>query len=485
MQYVIGIDAGTHSIRGLLFSVESKQVMASSNCTYQRKLDLGIQELSLDLVWNSFIQVCNELSANLNEKDRISGIGITHQRGTVVPVDKNARPLHFAFCDSDDRYLAPEKLAEFGLNTRDYYRLSGCPFVSFNGLAKILWCHENMPLLFEKAKAWMSLQDYLISNLVGHNVQSEGSTLRNGIYDVNRRGVAMDLFGLSAIKTDFLNVPIAKLGQPAGVVRGTDGLPGCMVGAKVIAVPGDQPAAVIGAGAVNETEIAVNLGTTFVASMFSRKTISDHTEMITQEILPDDYYAIEFGTGAGGQFTDWAAKLLFGKVPDTKKEWMDIDDMAGEIQPGSDGLSVVPLLWQVTSPGITGRIFNINAAHDRRHFVRAIYEGLAYELKLSILKLEDAMGKRAKSLKVFGGFGKNENFLNILSYVMDRTVISPCQDQTSAYGALMTAFYGIGGFSDVFEASCFADHSQHVFEPQIEGEVAFYEREFDDYKKRR
>ena len=137
----------------------------------------------------------------------------------------------------------------------------------------------------------------------------------------------------------------------------------------------------MGVGAVNEKEIAVNLGTTFVASMYSDKPISDPAGMITQEILPDGYFAMEFGTGAGGQFTDWATKLLFGRLPSTQNEWMEIDAMVARVQPGSDGLSIVPLLWQVTSPGVMGRISNINMAHDRRRFVRAIYEGLAYEPK--------------------------------------------------------------------------------------------------------
>ena len=248
MQYVIGMDAGTHSIRGLLFSVEARQVVASSHCSYNRECDFEVQELDVDLVWTSFLQVHNELLAGLKEGDKVLSIGITHQRGTVVPVDENAKPLHFAFCDSDARYLSQEELNEFGLNASEYYQQSGCPFVSFNGLAKILWCHANMPELFKKAKAWLSLQDYLMSRLVGHIVQSEGSALRNGIYDIEHRRVAKELFSRTAINTDFLNVPVVKLGQSAGVVRSAAGLSRSLEGAKVIAVPGDQPAAGDGCG---------------------------------------------------------------------------------------------------------------------------------------------------------------------------------------------------------------------------------------------
>ena len=106
-------------------------------------------------------------------------------------------------------------------------------------------------------------------------------------------------------------------------------------------------------------------------------------------------------------------------------------------------------------------------------------------LKLSILNLERTMSKRAETIKVFGGFGRNKNFLWILSSVLGRTVVSSCQNQTSAFGALLTAFYGTGGFNDIFEVSRFADCSHNIFKPQTGEEVAFYEREFSEYKAKR
>jgi sugar (pentulose or hexulose) kinase len=75
----------------------------------------------------------------------VAGLGITHQRGTVIPVDEDCRPLATAFSDSDTRALDAAGFLRQGIDPAAYYDVSGCPVVSFNGFAKVLWCRKTYP----------------------------------------------------------------------------------------------------------------------------------------------------------------------------------------------------------------------------------------------------------------------------------------------------------------------------------------------------
>jgi len=103
------------------------------------------------------------------------GLGLFHP---AAGVQIQGRPLGLALCDSDSRAASGEELRALGLEPLDYYWRTGCPFVSFNGMAKILWARFHHPELYRRAAVWLSPQDYLLSLLMGRVTVTAGSSAR-------------------------------------------------------------------------------------------------------------------------------------------------------------------------------------------------------------------------------------------------------------------------------------------------------------------
>lgn len=478
MNVILGLDAGTHGVRALAYAPEQGGVLAEAGRGYFRRCAPGVQEMSPGALEEAFRAALEDVLRLLPKPVAVEALGITHQRGTVIPVDGGGAPLAAALCDSDSRAATVEELRSLGLEPLEYYRRTGCPFVSFNGMAKVLWARFHAPELYARAAAWLSPQDYLISRLVGHITVTAGSAARNGCLAAGSQRLDRELFA----EAGFLErdcVPVgAACGEPAaGWVRRFPAL----AGAQIVAVPGDQPAAVIGSGAVNG-DLAMNLGTTFVASLCHSAPAFDPEGMTTVEVLPENGFAMEFGTGAGGQFTDWLAGVLLDGAPADSAFWAALDARAGEAPAGAGGLRVVPLLWQVTSPGVVGGIRNLGIHHSRAHLIRAAYEGLACEARVSIERLEACVGRRPDTLRVFGGMSGNPVFLGILAAVTGKTVAVAAQRQASAFGAALTAALACGRFGTLAEASAAAGVGRRYFPDKEEG---YDERFFADYRAER
>ncbi|MDL2213926.1 hypothetical protein LJB76_00015 [Clostridia bacterium OttesenSCG-928-O13] len=481
MALILGFDAGTHGVRALALDTEADAVVATARADYARITGPGIQELDPGALWAAFCSTCADLESTLPPGSRAQAMGITHQRGTVMPVDESLVPLANFFCDSDERVLPASELAALGTTAKDYYQITGCPFVSFNGMAKVLWCRENLPEVYARAAAWITPQDYVLSRLAGRLVVSAGSALRAGCYDVAHRRMAQKLFpALPVGQQPFAGIQCIEVGKAVGAVPEEDAPSALIHSAVLVAVPGDQPAALIGAGALHGGDIALNLGTTYVAGLYSEKPVWDTEGFVTCELVPGGF-APEFGTGAGGQFMDWFCSLLLGRMPANPGEWDALDALAAQAPPGAQGLQVVPLLWQPTSPGVMGRFTRLGSFHSRPHFMRAVYEGLAYEANSSVRKLELVTGGAPGAIRVFGGMSENPVFLSILATVTQKQVRVAAQKQASALGAALTAAVCMGRFANVGAASAFADKTALCYSPN-EGEAAFYAEEYGKYR---
>ena len=81
------------------------------------------------------------------DKNRIGAVGITHQRESFVPLDKNMKPLRNGILWLDTRATAQvEKLKLLG--AEKVHRITGLYPNLYASNVKIMWLRENEPRLF-------------------------------------------------------------------------------------------------------------------------------------------------------------------------------------------------------------------------------------------------------------------------------------------------------------------------------------------------
>lgn len=444
MQIVLGIDLGTHGVRILAVDALGR-IHGQSVRDYERVVGAGgIQEQPMEPVRQALWAALRDLVTRLGPGKDVRGIGITHQRGTVIGLDEARQVIGNAICDSDTRSWKQARQLQEDIGTESYYLQTGCPPLPFNGLTKILYFLTDQPEQAGKVVTWASVQDWAVLQLTGNLKGSAASALRLGVLDVRgRRDYARNVLARYRISPthfpelcDFNTV----LGQVSEEASNQTGLP---VGTPVFPVPGDQPASVLGCGMVDENVGMINLGTTFLIS-FPRKNFPEKgfRHLCTAEILPEDWYALELGGGAGTNVLDWMRNVMF-EIPSLS----DFISLADKSVPGAHGLRIIPRWWSAFDKNITGAINGLQCSHTRGDMVRAAMEGLVCEVKLCWEKLEEVVAESPERIVVFGGASQNDLLCQIIADSLKKPVYRARTKEASALGAAICAAVGSGWFS--------------------------------------
>ena len=102
---ILAIDNGTQSLKALVFD-PAGQIQAKEAVTFDPHFSEqpAWAEQHPEVFWKSLIQACQNIWNGHNiDKDRLAGVAITTQRGSVVNVDKDGIPLRPAMMWLDQR----------------------------------------------------------------------------------------------------------------------------------------------------------------------------------------------------------------------------------------------------------------------------------------------------------------------------------------------------------------------------------------------
>lgn len=476
---VVGIDLSTHGVKAQAID-ERGDAVAETQATYDRVVAPGgVQEQPLEPVWKAVCEVLNRLTDE-TAPSPIAGLSITHQRGTVIALDSGGQPIGAAICDSDTRSWVQARRIQEKVGTNRLFQLTGCPPFPFNGLTKILWWRETFPDRVHRLGHWLSMQDWLVWRLTGELISSPGSAMRLGVLDIQHPWqYSEEILALTGIPESTLP-RIAPFGVHLGRVRPTTrdetGLPD---GLPVFASPGDQPAAVIGSGALADDLGLISLGTSFLSSF----PCSEFGQILgdvsaTMEVLPDSLYALEFGEGAGTNVLDWL-RLTFLDLTQP----YELDRLASTSPPGANGLMVFPHWWAIMDDQMAGSIDGLRSHHTRSDLVRATYESLVYELRRAWDRLEEWSGMTPLAAVTSGGGSSSRVLSQMIADVLKRPIQRSTLSECSARGAAVTAAYSLGWHNSIVDA---ARSMKPECDPVLPHQPMcdFYEKAYSEYCKR-
>lgn len=144
--------------------------------------------------------------------------------------------------------------------------------------------------------------------------------------------------------------------------------------------------------------------------------------------------------------------------------------LADDIQPGSDGLVVLPYFagerTPINDPMVCGVFFGLLQNHTREHLYRAALEGVAYSIAQHVDILEEN-GMKIKNIMCVGGGAQNRQWLQIIADVTGHTVKTAKVTIGSSYGDAMIAAIGAGRFRDYSELARYIENGS-VFMPNMD-----------------
>ena len=463
--YIIGIDIGTSSAKGCVFDLYGK-ILAEAYVKYDIITpNPGWREQNAEWWWEATVKISRELNQKVKlTKKNLRAIAVTHQRLTFVPVDRRIQPIYNAILWNDVRCTHEVAYARQDIGEKEIFMKTGVA-PGYWSIYKILWIKNNLPDIYERTYKFLLIPDFIQFRLTGKIVTTQSAAILTGALDIrNPNRWCSDLVREIGISEDKLVDEILPSGIAIGEITEEaskeTSLPS---GTPVITAAGDQPCGSLGAGLTKVSQVAVNGGTSCTSEIISEDLPRlDNPRNYYLEISPTGKYMLETTIPSGGsELMKWfrenfGSKLVEEAVDKHEDIWAYIYSQAKNSPPGSMGMILLPYFNSTGPPywdlNTGGAIIGLTTDTTYCHFIRAIMEGLAYEVKRHIKMLEEGADIRAHEILMYGGSSRSDVWNQIFADVTGIRLLTPETPETTSLGAAICAAVG-GDLYESFEAA--------------------------------
>ena len=369
--------------------------------------------------------------------ESVRALCLTHQRETFVCCDDAGLPLRPAILWLDGR--AHEEIAELG--SRHVHELSGKPPDTTPAIYKLAWLARHEPDVLRDAARVADVQAYLAFRLTGRWATSEASADTLGLFDLQHATWSPELVQLAGVRQDQLP-EVVPAGTLIGMLTPTAaeelGLPGPI---PLVAGIGDGQAAGLALGATRSGIAYLNLGTSMVLGVQSNEYLWDPAFRTLAGLRPGEY-TLETVLNAAAYVATWCREQFCGSFG-------DIDAAAAAVPIGAEGLLTLPY-WNAAQtpywdPLARGVVVGWHGRHTPAHLYRSVLEGVGFELRLHLERLEEVTGQRIEQIRAVGGGARSELWVQIVSDITQRPVRVCSAGEVSARGAAVLALGYLDG----------------------------------------
>ncbi len=444
--YLLGIDLGTTGCKSMVFETDGT-ILGGDYIEYELKINKeGHIDQDANIWWE---HVKSSIKKTIAQADidgcQIGALSISSQGIAFVPVDEKGNTLMDAISWLDNR--AGDEIAEIRrvYDEKDMFALTGKRLSGGYMFPKLMWIKKHRPEVYAKTAKFLMGHDFLIYRFSGEMVTDLSMASGTLAFDVVKHAWYEDIFRRFDIDMD--KMPrLGELGEVVGKV-----LPqvaqelGLSPETLVVMGAQDQRCASFGAG-IEQGIVTVSLGTaTAVCSQCDRPIIDDR-RLVTCCGLTRDQWMLESVVGTSGVALKWVKNTFF-----EQHSFKELDELAESAQPGANGVLFLPHL---SSDGDSchGTFSGMGLQTQKSDIIRAVLEGIAFEIRLHIESHERLNGK-CREIRLFGGGAKSEIWCRIIADITGRDVVLTRTHETGNMGAAILAGLGAGAYKSIHEAA--------------------------------
>jgi xylulokinase len=429
----LGLDLGTTNVKALVTGTNGESV-GQGRCAVQL-FHVGADGVEQDFeqIWSAAISAIRQATSGLNTQ-LIRAIGVSSQGGALQVLDSNQKPLGRVISWLDRRgqpydLKLTTELGEDWFAQRVGHRGSGLV------LGQLLRLRRESPAILAQPNRVSFVGDALVQRLCGRAAQDGTSGAMTLLYDAGIRDYDSELrerLGLEREQLPDLISPRRAAGSNKARAASATGLP---AGLPVSTAIHDQYAAALGAGAVAPGAALLGAGTAWVLLTVSLQPTAPATDRaFACHHVIEGLYGQIVSMVNGGSALAWATELMGVRES-------EIEGLLTSTPAGSGGVRFWPFLAPAVPAGLgaaaRGRLSGLQLTHAAGHVVRAVVEGLAFELKRHLSILANA-GVTVERLLVGGAAAASSATARIIADVTGKPV-GCVIDGGSALGAAIVA----------------------------------------------
>ena len=503
-KFILAHDLGTTGNKAALFDI-------NLNLISQTKVDyplfypkLGWAEQNAEDYWNSVVKatptLINESKVNQND---ILALIFDCQMNCTVPIDMEGIPLMKCINWLDTRAAAiTHKFTKGIIKISDHGLRKLLMFIKITGgapgingkdpISHILWIKDNLPEIYEKTFKFLSVKDIVVYRCTKNAITSRDLGNTSWMMDSNPGKFEwsekiLNKFGINKEKLP----QIKRSSEIAGelTTEASDKL-GLKPGIPVFVGSGDLTSAAIGSGSIRDNEPIICLGTSDWVAAHTSERLKDLIHYTGSICSSQDNYLCISKQETGAACLDWVINQMFSVEKEKYKEkqvdlYKLINLAVENSKVGAKSLLFTPWLFgersPINDPNVRGGFYNLSLDHNREDLLRAVYEGVAYNIKWALIILEKLIGKTDK-INFIGGGAKSNVWCQILADVLERNIVQmEDPDLAAVKGSVIISMVGLGLLKNFSDAIPFIKIKQS-FTPNLENKE-IYSKLFTEYMK--
>lgn len=482
MGYVLGIDLGTSSMKGILLNQEGKVIKKSTENYPLIQPKSGYNEQNPKEWIKACETILNDLSHEIEDfTEKLEAVSFSGQMHSLVLLDANKEVLRPAILWNDVRNTeqCEQIMNDFGgtlLDVTHNIALEGFT------LPKILWVQQNETDIWNRVKHILLPKDYLRAWLTGKLNMDYSDAAGTLLLDLKTHTWSRTISERYDIPLEYLPPLIESTGYVGTITEAIKDTYGFVNDILVFAGGADNACAAVGAGITNDSVGMASIGTSGVFLSVENEIHNKYKGKLHffSHSVPNTHYSMGVTLAAGNSLS-WFKETF---APD--KSFDSLLENIGEITPGSDGLMFTPYISGERTPHIDSKVrgsfVGIDARHKLSHFARAVLEGITFSLKESQGLMLDVANKDFERIISVGGGAKNNDWLQIQADIFDAEIVTLEAEEGPGYGAAIIAAVGAGWYDSIEE--CTDEFVQYGISVKPNAEnVMKYQKQFDIYKQ--
>lgn len=441
-ELVLALDIGTTSAKAVIFKLNGTLVAEAEReiTSFYPETD-WVEQDPIEIERLSVQAISDVIEKSAVDASQILALGISCAMHSIICVDEQFNPLSRAMIWADGR---SSQQAEKLKRTKgfDFYRRTGMPTHPMSPFTKLLWMKETEFKPFNQATYFMSVKEYVLQKWFGRRIVDYAMASATGLFNLETFDWDEEAIEQAGINREQLSEIVPPTEILTGINEQVASEMGISAQMPFVIGSADGQLANLGSGAISPGEVAISAGTSgAIRQMINGFQVSEHEETFCYAFT-NDLSIIGGPTNNGGIALQWVKDLL-----EYKGTFDELTAEANQVAPGAEGVLFFPYINGERAPlwnqHAKGNFFGLSVTHKKEHLIRAVLEGITYNLYHIGQALEQQAG-RPEKIYVNGGLARSPLWIQMLADVFGHEVYVSESHHSAAWGAAWTALVGIG-----------------------------------------
>lgn len=450
---MIGIDIGTTSTKAVIFEENGKVVAKGSEGYPLHTPTSSIAEQDPDQIFAAVLHsVKQAMEKSGTNPEQIMFVAFSSAMHSVIPVAPDGKPLMNCITWADNRSAAWTEKLKQDMNGHEIYLRTGTPVHPMSPLTKLLWLRHDRPEIFSKAGKFISIKEYVFAKLFNQYIIDYSIASATGMFNLEKLDWDEEALRVAGIGADKLSTPVPTTHAVTGLNPAFAEEMGLLPSTPFIEGASDGVLSNLGVNAIEPGVVAATIGTSGAIRTVVDRPVTDPKGRIFCYALTDKLWVIGGPVNNGGMLFQWVRdEFAASEVETAKRLGIDSYDLltriAEQVDPGAGGLLFHPYLTgeraPLWNPDARGSFFGLTMHHRKEHMIRAVLEGVIFNMYTVLLAMEEIIGCPTQ-IHATGGFSRSPLWRQMMADIFDQEVIVPESYESSCLGAVVLGLYALG-----------------------------------------